>query len=88
MIYWIQKLPWWLLIVGSLTLGLAPFQPIPHLVEKISMLFQGSLHRPIDIFDLFLHGTFPVLLFLKIILVTTSRVKVNDLLKIQCFVET
>ncbi|MDJ0957248.1 MAG: hypothetical protein QNI91_10335 [Arenicellales bacterium] len=75
MINWIQKLPWWLLIVGSLTLGLAPFQPMPHLVEKISMLFQGSLHRPIDIFDLFLHGAFPVLFILKIIVVTLRRSK-------------
>ena len=75
MINWIRKLPWWLLIVGSLTLGLAPFQPLPHLVEKISMLLQGTLHRPIDIFDLFLHGAFPALLALKIILVTLGRSK-------------
>ncbi len=63
----IQKIPWWLLIVGSLTLGLAPFQPVPHLVEKLSMLFQGTLHRPVDIFDLLLHGAFPVLLIVKTI---------------------
>jgi hypothetical protein len=61
----IQKIPWWLLIAGSLTLGLAPFQPVPHLVEKLSMLFQGTLRRPVDIFDLVLHGAFPVLLIVK-----------------------
>ena len=65
MINWIQRLPWWLLIVGSLTLGLAPFQPMPHLFEKLSMLAEGSLSRPIDIFDLFMHGAFPLLLIAK-----------------------
>lgn len=75
MVNWIEKFPWWLLIVGSVTLGLAPFQPVPHLFEKISMLFQGTLHRPIDIFDLFLHGAFPALLVLKVILVTVRRSK-------------
>jgi hypothetical protein len=63
---WINKLPWDLLIIGSLTLGLAPFVPEPHLFEKIRMLFQGTLIRPIDIFDLFMHGALPLLLLLKI----------------------
>jgi hypothetical protein len=36
-------------------LGLAPFTP-PHIVEKLGMLFQGKLVKPIDWFDLFLHG--------------------------------
>ena len=45
----------------AVLLGLAPWRPEPHLVEKIRMLIDGTLRRPIDIFDLFLHGT-PVLL--------------------------
>jgi len=64
MFKWLDKLPWEVLIIGSLTLGLAPFSP-PHLWEKLLMLSQGVLSRPIDIFDLFLHGTFPVLLLMK-----------------------
>ncbi len=44
------------LILLCLTLGLAPFVPMPHLVEKLRMLFTGTLHRPIDIFDLLLHA--------------------------------
>lgn len=44
-----------LLVVACLTLGLAPFAP-PHLFEKIGMLARGELVRPIDIFDLFMHG--------------------------------
>ncbi len=63
---WIDKLPWDLLIIGSLTLGLAPFVPEPHLFEKLRMLFQGTLIRPIDIFDLLMHGALPFLLLLKI----------------------
>lgn len=50
-------LSWPVLIVLCLTLGLAPFFPEPHLVEKLRMLANGSLHRPLDVADLLLHGT-------------------------------
>jgi hypothetical protein len=52
----ISKLPWGLLILACLTLGLAPFNP-PHIWEKLQMLARGQLVRPIDWFDLVLHGT-------------------------------
>lgn len=45
-----------LLIPLALLLGLAPFVPQPHLVEKLGMLMAGTLHRPIDIFDLLWHA--------------------------------
>jgi hypothetical protein len=64
---WLNKLPWEILIIGSLLLGLAPFVPEPHLFEKVRMLFEGNLHKPLDIFDLFMHGTLPLLLLLKVI---------------------
>ncbi|MCB9254472.1 MAG: RND transporter [Bdellovibrionaceae bacterium] len=60
----LSRLPWKLIILLCLTLGLAPFRP-PHIVEKLGMLFRGELSRPIDWFDLFLHGTPWILLFLK-----------------------
>jgi hypothetical protein len=63
---WLDNLPWEVLILGSLLLGLAPFFPEPHLVEKIRMLWQGTLSRPIDIFDLLMHAALPLLLLLKI----------------------
>ena len=63
---WIQSLSWPLVIILTLTLGLAPFTPEPHLLEKVTMLFNGDLSKPIDIFDLFLHGTPWVLFFLKV----------------------
>lgn len=56
-----QILDYKLLIPIAVMLGLAPFFPEPHLVEKLRMLFQGELRRPIDIFDLFFHG-WPILL--------------------------
>lgn len=62
----IRKLPWIVLILGSLTLGLAPFIPLPHLFEKIQMLSNGELTSATDIFDLLLHGIFPLLLIVKI----------------------
>ncbi|MAT65167.1 MAG: RND transporter [Gammaproteobacteria bacterium] len=68
MMQWLQRLPWAVLIIGTLTLGLAPFVPEPHLVEKLRMLFQGELSRPIDIFDLVMHGAFPALLLGRVIL--------------------
>ena len=44
------------LIPLSLLLGMAPFVPQPHLVEKIGMLLAGELQRPLDIFDLLWHS--------------------------------
>jgi len=62
----LAKIPFHILLLISLTLGLAPFVPEPHVWEKLKMLADGTLSRPIDIFDLFLHGTPWVLLILKI----------------------
>lgn len=51
----------------SVLLGLAPFSPEPHLVEKLKILSHGELSRGIDIFDLFLHGTPLLLVVLKLV---------------------
>ncbi|MFC1843602.1 RND transporter [Thermodesulfobacteriota bacterium] len=60
----IDSLPWGILIIACLSLGLAPYNP-PHIVEKLQMLFKGRLERPIDWFDLFMHGIPWILLILK-----------------------
>jgi len=65
MMRWIQRVPLVVCIAAALTLGLAPFFPEPHLVEKINMLFSGTLTRPVDIFDLCLHAAPFILLALK-----------------------
>jgi hypothetical protein len=60
----IDNLPWSMIILACLTLGLAPFAP-PHIWEKLVMLRKGVLVRPIDWFDLILHGIPWALLVLK-----------------------
>lgn len=45
-------------LIASLTLGLAPFVPEPHLVEKVRWICQGAEGmRPIDWFDVVMHGS-------------------------------
>ena len=63
---WLDKIPLTTLLIIALLLGLAPFTPEPHLWEKLKMLAAGDLVKPLDIFDLFLHGTPVVLVFLKL----------------------
>ncbi len=63
---WIDRQPLILFVLASLTLGLAPFVPEPHLLEKLRMLAAGELSRPIDIFDLVMHGAPWVLLMIKL----------------------
>lgn len=52
----LQRLSWTFLLPVAVLLGLAPFRPEPHLLEKLRWLINGSLSRPVDIFDLFMHG--------------------------------
>ena len=62
----LNKIPLSLLIVLCLTLGLAPFTPEPHLWEKLKLLAAAELVKPVDMFDLLLHGTPWILLILKL----------------------
>ena len=55
-------------LLFSLTLGLAPFYPEPHVVGKIRWVWGGAVGmQPMDWFDLVLHGAPWVLLFGSII---------------------
>lgn len=55
---------WKLWLIVSLTLGLAPFVPEPHLIGKLRWLIGGAVGmKPIDWFDLVQHGFPFVLLF-------------------------
>jgi hypothetical protein len=65
---WLDRLPFSLLLPLAIVLALAPFAPEPHLVEKLRMLSNGTLTRPVDIFDLFLHGAPLLLVVLKLVL--------------------
>jgi len=61
----LDGIPWNIVILAAAFLGLAPFTPEPHIWEKLKMLAAGTLVKPIDIFDLVMHGTPWVLLILK-----------------------
>jgi hypothetical protein len=63
----LDRLPYVALIIFTVFMLLAPFSPMPHIVEKLIMLRNGTLRRPIDIFDLFYHLIPLVLLILKVI---------------------
>lgn len=64
----LDRIPFSILAILCLTLGLAPFTPEPHIWEKLKMLAGGALTKPVDIFDLGLHGIPWLLLILKAVL--------------------
>ena len=63
---WLDRAPLFLLIALAVWMAGAPFTPEPHLVEKLRLLFQGTLTRPLDIFDLLMHAAPSVLLAVKL----------------------
>lgn len=65
MFNWLDKIPYSLLIIAAIFMLLAPFKPMPHIVEKLMMLKEGTLTKPIDIFDLFYHLLPSILLAVK-----------------------
>lgn len=68
----LDRLPLSTFLLIALTLGLAPFVPEPHIWEKLKMLAAGDLARPIDVFDLLLHGMPWLLLGAKLMRVARS----------------
>lgn len=62
----LDQVPLWAAVLLALTLGLAPFVPEPHLVEKLRMLVAGHLIKPLDIFDLLYHAAPWLLLVAKL----------------------
>ncbi|MCP4700222.1 MAG: RND transporter [Gammaproteobacteria bacterium] len=69
MLSFVDKIPWVILIVGSLVMGMLPYpmEPMPHLLEKLLMLVNGTLTKPVDIFDLVFHAALPMLLLLRLL---------------------
>ena len=67
-------------LIASLTLGLAPFVPEPHIWGKIKWMMGGGIGMTtLDVFDLIFHGlpwlALIVLLFLKFLGPSAIRVK-------------
>jgi hypothetical protein len=71
MLRWLDATPVGILAVAAIVLLAAPVRPMPHVIEKLIMLKNGTLTKPIDIFDLFFHILPTVLLIIKIVRDTT-----------------
>jgi hypothetical protein len=72
LLLWLDKIPLTALVLAALALGLAPLTPEPHLWQKLRMLANGTLSRPIDIFDLVMHASVPLLLAVRLIRMARS----------------
>jgi hypothetical protein len=69
----LEKIPYAILIPIAILMLLAPFSPMPHVLEKLIMLKQGTLTRPIDIFDLCYHLVPMAILILKMVIQRRNR---------------
>lgn len=62
---WLDEISYLVLIAIAVLMAMLPFQPEPHLTEKLKMLADGTLAKPMDIFDLFWHLLPTILLVVK-----------------------
>ena len=72
---WVKRFAagWQYYLMASLTLGLAPFTPEPHIWGKLRWIAGGAVGmQAIDWFDVFLHGT-PWLLLIAVLLIKAFR---------------
>jgi hypothetical protein len=74
----IRDMPFPILIVITVLMLGAPFVPEPHLVEKARMAMNGTLTRPIDLFDVAWHLLPAALLVWKTVLWRRERAAVKD----------
>ncbi len=64
---------WKLIILASLTLGLAPYFPEPHLWGKLKWILGGAHEMQLmDWFDTVMHGL-PFILLIRIILIKLTK---------------
>jgi len=69
---------WQLWLIASLTLGLAPFAPEPHIIADLRWVIGGAVGmQPINWFDLFMHGTPFILLFRALIVLFLNSRKLK-----------
>ena len=64
---------WKLIFLLCLTLGLAPFFPEPHIVGKLKWIAGGAVGmKPMDWFDVVLHG-FPIVLLIRLFIIKLTK---------------
>jgi len=64
---------WKLILLLCLTLGLAPFFPEPHIVGKLKWIAGGAVGmKPMDWFDVVLHG-FPIVLLIRLFIIKLTK---------------
>ena len=65
-------------LLASLSLGLMPFFPEPHIWGKLKWILGGaSGMKFLDWFDVLLHGT-PFILLIRIVFIKISRFFINN----------
>jgi len=67
MLKFLNKLSYSTLILAAVFMLLTPISPMPHVIEKIIMIKNMTLYKPLDIFDLFFHLSPIILLIIKAI---------------------
>ena len=73
LINFIDGLPAFPTIIIGVWMGLAPFMPEPHLVQKFLMAMNGDAFKLIDVFDVFMHGSLGAIAILKIWRILSMR---------------
>ncbi|MCM4173151.1 hypothetical protein DHD32_16845 [Arenibacter sp. TNZ] len=64
---------WKLILILCLTLGLAPFLPEPHILGKLKWILGGATGmKPLDWFDVLLHGS-PFVLLIRILVMKVVK---------------
>jgi hypothetical protein len=69
----LDRIPLGILIALAAWLAVAPIVPEPHVVEKLRLLWQGALNRPLDVFDLLFHVVPLVLLGIRLARMRRAR---------------
>ncbi len=64
---------WKIVLLLCLTLGLAPYFPEPHILGKVKWILGGATGmKPMDWFDVLLHG-FPFVLLIRLLVIKVLK---------------
>ncbi|MCB1381537.1 MAG: hypothetical protein KDJ73_01130 [Notoacmeibacter sp.] len=72
-VHWTERLPLWPLVFATLVVGLAPYFPEPHIVEKFRWYMEGKHFGWMDVLDIPWHLWPAVLLAAKLLYMYENR---------------